>query len=381
MKVSSYTFVSKSKILARARILCSHFPSLVNSLKESYSFLHKMAEYTEIFALVNAAVATTMATTSWLDQASLTTDNKRGKRRKECGPRKKRRKFDHVGAYNCLRRDYLSANALFVGVAFELQFRVSLSRFESIFSNFANQPCGSFFFNKQLCGSTPEARVLLPLKTLAYGVAATAFVDYFQMSANLARKCCDKFDECMECFEETYLRAPDAQDLRQIDRLHKATHGVNGMYGSLDCMHTYWKNCPVAWQGTFKGKEKKCTIILEAVCDYNLYFWHVFYGCAGTFNDINVLRLSNLTNSLIDGSFHSEEQKSGVVPYKIGGESFDEMFMLVDGIYPCYSRFVKGVSDPTTQKEKRHTAWQESARKDIERALPLQVHRLTHSSA
>ena len=45
------------------------------------------------------------------------------------------------------------------------------------------------------------------------------------------------------------------------------------------------------------------------------------------------------------------------------------MFILVDGIYPEFTRFVKGISQPIDEKEKRFTKWQESARKDIERAF------------
>jgi hypothetical protein len=45
------------------------------------------------------------------------------------------------------------------------------------------------------------------------------------------------------------------------------------------------------------------------------------------------------------------------------------MFMLVDGIYPEYSRFVKGLKNPVTYREKQFTKWQESCRKDIERAF------------
>ena len=41
----------------------------------------------------------------------------------------------------------------------------------------------------------------------------------------------------------------------------------------------------------------------------------------------------------------------------------------MDGIYPPYSRFVKGIKDPNTQQEKYYTKWQEGARKDIERAF------------
>ena len=68
-------------------------------------------------------------------------------------------------------------------------------------------------------------------------------------------------------------------------------------------MHIGWKNCPVAWQGQFQGKEKVPTIVLEAVADYNLWIWHASFGYAGTLNDINIWEQSPLLTSLLDGTF------------------------------------------------------------------------------
>ena len=49
--------------------------------------------------------------------------------------------------------------------------------------------------------------------------------------------------------------------------------------------------------------------------------------------------------------------------------SANKLFILVDGIYPRYSRFVKGMKEPASEAEKAFTEWQEAARKDIERAF------------
>jgi Plant transposon protein len=56
-------------------------------------------------------------------------------------------------------------------------------------------------------------------------------------------------------FANEYLRSPTASDMAAINQLHRRVHSVDGMIGSLDCMHTYWNNCPVAWQQSYKGKE------------------------------------------------------------------------------------------------------------------------------
>ena len=45
------------------------------------------------------------------------------------------------------------------------------------------------------------------------------------------------------------------------------------------------------------------------------------------------------------------------------------LFVLVDGIYPRYARFVSGIKEPIGDHQKLFTGWQESARKDIERGF------------
>jgi Plant transposon protein len=105
---------------------------------------------------------------------------------------------------------------------------------------------------------------------------------------------------------------------------------------SLDCMHTtYWKNCPVAaWQQSFKGKSGGPTIVFEAVADHCLWFWHASYGYSGAMNDLNILNQSPLVRKMTDGSFSAIKREARVVPFSIIGEQFDKLFMLVGGIYP-----------------------------------------------
>jgi hypothetical protein len=85
-----------------------------------------------------------------------------------------------------------------------------------------------------------EARLLLPLKTLAYGVPPHCFCDYFQMSVDFSRQCCFQFDKVVQAlYSEEFLRLPTKEDLKNISNLHKSVHGVDGMFGSLDCMRCW----------------------------------------------------------------------------------------------------------------------------------------------
>ncbi len=64
--------------------------------------------------------------------------------------------------------------------------------------------------------------------------------------------------------------------------------------------------------------------------------------------------------SLVNGSFKALEKAAGDVPFDVGGENFNALFALVDGIYPRYSHFVKGVPMPLTAQEIAFSEWQES---------------------
>jgi hypothetical protein len=155
-------------------------------------------------------------------------------------------------------------------------------------------------------------------------------------------------------------------DARRVSSLHEAEHGVQGMLGSLDCMHIYWNNCPVAWQGLQTGKSKKPSIVLEAFADYNLWFWHHSFGWPGSLNDINIWDRSCLLKSFLDSSFATNVD----FEFEIGGTNvFSQLWLLVDGIYPELSRFVKTIQEPVGRKASKYAMWQESAREDIERAF------------
>ena len=280
--------------------------------------------------------------------------------------RSSRTRYDYDLCRRFLYNQILGDNAT---VDFKKVYRISKERFQAIYDDI--QATGnSFFFNTRDVGVPPAARMLLPIQCLAFGVSPVAFANFYQMSAQFARLCCAEFDKVMcHLYVQEYIRLPTPEDLLRITALHQHKHGVPGMLGSLDCMHTTWKNCPMAWKGSFQGKEKSPTMVLEAMCDQNLWFWHAFYGVAGSMNDLNVLRLSKLLKMFVTGEFEKLERLANIVPYSIHDEEFQQLFVLVDGIYPKYSRFVKGIKDPLTEPEKKYSAWQEAARKDIERAF------------
>jgi Plant transposon protein len=102
---------------------------------------------------------------------------------------------------------------------------------------------------------------------LRYGTACDAVDEIVSvpesvMFATLKQFCAAIVDE----FGDEYLREPTENDMKRILVINES-RGFPGCLGSLDCQHWEWKNCPVAWAGQFKGKEKKPTVAMEAIAD------------------------------------------------------------------------------------------------------------------
>ena len=57
------------------------------------------------------------------------------------------------------------------------------------------------------------------------------------------------------------------------------------------------------------------------------------------------------------------------IPCTIGSESFNQLIIPVDGMHPRCGRFCKGIKEPIATGQKLLSGFQESARKDIERAF------------
>ena len=84
----------------------------------------------------------------------------------------------------------------------------------------------------------------------------------------------------IEIYGSKYLCKPNPEELKTIILEYK-DHVFPGCVGSIDGMHWAWQNCPSGWAGQFMGKEKKPTIVLEAVASHSLQIWHAFFGTAG----------------------------------------------------------------------------------------------------
>jgi len=81
---------------------------------------------------------------------------------------------------------------------------------------------------------------------LAYGMAADATDEYCCVGESTTILTMKQFTIAIQgCFEATFLHQPTWADLcKQLDI--NTARGFPSMFGSIDCMHWTWKNCPVA---------------------------------------------------------------------------------------------------------------------------------------
>lgn len=95
-----------------------------------------------------------------------------------------------------------------------------------------------------------------------------------------------------------------------------------------------------------KGKEKKQSIVLEAIWDGELWIWYACFGSPGSRNDPNVLDHSFAMEKMLSGKFFPS------IPYTVNGVTHNLMYYLSDGIYPLWAIFIMTITDGATRKEK-----------------------------
>ena len=268
--------------------------------------------------------------------------------------------YERERTRRAIQTNYIGPFPIFNDRQFERKFRLTRTVFqEKIIPSCFNTFRSFYKDTRDCCGRRsidPYAKIMIALKHLCYGACVSSYTDYFQMGNSTAEKCLEMFIKAIGIgLADVYMRSPTKEDAKRLTRMHKSKHGIDGMMGSLDCTHFFWKNCPVYLQGVYQGKEKKPTVVMEASADYTLWLWDVSVGYPGSWNDIDIWESSPLHKRMTHGCFEDLDFN-----FTIAGITFNKLFYLVDGIYPKLARFVQSFTEPTTTFKKKFAKWQEA---------------------
>jgi len=246
---------------------------------------------------------------------------------------------------------------------FERRFRVPRIVFERIFEDIKEEP-----FWRQTVNATgrPQAYALQKLvaafRVLAFGEAYDRADEYVRLSKATIEICVKKLlDFLITRYEPEYLRQPTKTELSAIME-RSAARGLPGCIGSLDCSHWEWRGCPKALAGQYISRKKRRAIVLETICDHDLYIHHGFAGAPGSHNDLNVLGQSPLFMDMMDGNWPPKD-----LPYTVNGRTRTMLYYLTDKVYHKYPVFLSCYANPSTRKQRIFNRLQEAVRKDVER--------------
>jgi len=114
--------------------------------------------------------------------------------------------------------------------------------------------------------------------------------------------------------------------------------------------------------GAYQSRKGSRGVVFEAVCDEDLWIWHLFVGAPGSLNDINVLNQSPLYLNVTAGRWPPR----GVI-FTVNGITRQLPNYLFHGINPRYAFLVSPYPMPMTEEAKTFNRLQEAIRKDFER--------------
>ena len=288
---------------------------------------------------------------------------------------------DFVGAHNCLVQQYfIGEPSTYDEEDFERRFRMPRHLFKTVWDRIHGKPPFVQYYDRctKEPGISPLVRFVACLRKLCYGDPSDRTGEQYDISESALDQSFHSFCKLIKAeFAAQFLhRQPTVDELERIFSINKL-RGFPGLFALWDCKHFVWKRCPSAFAGMHKGaKSSNNTIVLEAICDPDLYIWFSFFGSPGSLNDINILDKSSIVARMVDGSFQLRLPEN--LHYTVNGTTRNYLYFLVDGIYPPWSVFVSTFAHPDPQSKQAVFAQaQEAVRKDIERAFGVLVMRFS----
>jgi len=120
----------------------------------------------------------------------------------------------------------------------------------------------------------------------------------------------------------------------------------------------------------YQSRKGKRGIVVEAVCDRDLWVWHLFVGAPGSLNDFNVMQQSPLSLDVTGRRWPPRG-----TPFTINGRTLTLPYYLVDGFYPRYAFLMSPHPKRSTEQQTTFNRLQEAIRKDVERLFGVLMKR------
>jgi len=269
-----------------------------------------------------------------------------------------------MGAYSILR-DYFGVDGeppVYGGDAFEERFRMPRPVFNRLFRAIYNEP-----YWRRTVNATghPQShaiqKVAAALRVLSDGEPFDRSDEYCRLSRSTIEKAAQRLTVFINNKREpTYLKPPTDEELEHI-LTGNAARGMPGCIGFIDCTHWQWAKCPKALGGQYLDRKGKRSIVIETVCDEDLYIWNLFVGCPGASKDKNVLACSPLMLGVNAGVWPPRSYS-----YTLNGRSRRFLHYAADAGYPRYALFALPHPKPDTPRLVVYNRLQEAVRKNAE---------------
>jgi len=279
--------------------------------------------------------------------------------------RRPNKRLNFRSGLRAILRDYFGLNGeppVYDEGDFERRFCLPRSMFLRVYNAVMDL---SFFAQRinatERLQAHPLQKLVAAFRVIAYGEAPDRTDEYVRLSAaTIAMSVRELMSFIVDEFGPSYLRSPTPEDLQRI-LTRNAERGMPRCIGSLDCSHWEWRNCPKACAGMYQNRHGKRSVVMETVCDEDLWIWHLLEGCPGSHHDVDVLHVSPLYLSVTSG-----ERPPHTFSFAANGTTRTLLYYLVDGIYPRFALFVSPFPNPTTEVEMTFNRLQEALRRDVE---------------
>jgi len=132
--------------------------------------------------------------------------------------------------------------------------------------------------------------------------------------------------------------------------------------GSIVCTHWQWLKGPTALAGKFHDRKGGRSVVVESICEEDMYIWRIFSKVSGSYNDMNALACSPMILDVKAGVRRPRNMK-----YTLNGRTCRLHYYTADQGYPLHALFAIPHPNPVTPKRRLYNRKQQAFWTDAER--------------